>query len=254
VGKRLDQVRGFTGDDIVGDRAELAVVDRFIDVVRGSRALEGGLDLDVDRERLRPRALCGVDAVPALERHALETDSVHAVNLDFGAMELVIRGASLDDLGALNDIYNEYVLTTHFTFDVDPMEIAARREWFGHYAASGRHHVLVAIREGAVVGYTTSSGYRPKAAYDTSVETSIYLAPGATGGGIGTRLYQALFTVLHGEDVHRAYAGIALPNPASIALHERFGFKKVAHFTEQGRKFNRYWDVAWFEKPLGESL
>jgi phosphinothricin acetyltransferase len=57
--------------------------------------------------------------------------------------------------------------------------------------------------------------------------------------------------VLEGEDVHRAYAGIALPNPASIALHERFGFKRVAHFTEQGRKFGRYWDVAWYEKPLG---
>jgi phosphinothricin acetyltransferase len=56
---------------------------------------------------------------------------------------------------------------------------------------------------------------------------------------------------LEDEDVHRAYAGIALPNPASIALHERFGFKRVAHFTEQGRKFGRYWDVDWYEKPLG---
>ena len=60
-----------------------------------------------------------------------------------------------------------------------------------------------------------------------------------------------MFKALDGEDVHRAYAGIALPNPASIGLHERFGFKRVAHFTEQGRKFSRYWDVAWYEKPLG---
>jgi phosphinothricin acetyltransferase len=60
-----------------------------------------------------------------------------------------------------------------------------------------------------------------------------------------------LFKFLEGEDVHRAYAGIALPNPASIGLHERFGFKRVAHFTEQGRKFGRYWDVAWYEKPIG---
>ena len=63
-------------------------------------------------------------------------------------------------------------------------------------------------------------------------------------------LYESLLKSLEGEDVHRAYAGIALPNPASIALHEKFGFKRVAHFTEQGRKFGRYWDVAWFEKPL----
>ena len=157
----------------------------------------------------------------------------------------------MDDLQAVNDIYNEYVLTTHFTFEVDPMTLAARREWFAHYGSSGRHRVLVAVREGGVVGYTTSSRFRPKVGYDTSIETSIYLGPGATGAGIGTRLYEALFQVLHGEDVHRAYAGIALPNPASIALHERFGFKKVAHFAEQGRKFERYWDVAWFEKPLG---
>ena len=67
---------------------------------------------------------------------------------------------------------------------------------------------------------------------------------------MGTQLYKSLFAALLGEDIHRAYAGIALPNPASVALHERFGFKKVAHFTEQGRKFGRYWDVAWYEKAL----
>src|SRR5689334_11172587 len=141
-----------------------------------------------------------------------------SVNLDFGAMEVLVRAATMDDLQAVNDIYNEYVLTTHFTFDVDPMTLAARREWFAHYGSSGRHRVLVAVREGGVVGYTTSSRFRPKVGYDTSIETSIYLGPGATGAGIGTRLYEALFQVLHGEDVHRAYAGIALPNPASIAL------------------------------------
>jgi len=163
-----------------------------------------------------------------------------------------IRPAVIEDLAGLNDVYNEYVLTTHYTFDIEPMTIEARREWFTHYSTSGRYRVLVAVRDGSVVGYATTSRFRPKPAYQTSVETSIYLAAGATGAGVGTRLYQELFRHLDGEDVHRAYAGIALPNPASIALHERFGFKKVAHFTEQGRKFERYWDVAWFEKALGE--
>jgi len=166
-------------------------------------------------------------------------------------MQVEVRAARLEDLTALNEIYNEYVVTAHYTFDVEPMSLDARREWFSHYAERGRHRVLVATRDGAVVGYATSSRYRPKAAYETSVETSIYLASDATGAGIGTRLYDELFRALEDEDVHRAYAGIALPNPASIALHERFGFKKVAHFTEQGRKFGRYWDVAWFERPLG---
>jgi phosphinothricin acetyltransferase len=161
------------------------------------------------------------------------------------------RPAADGDLEAINDIYNEYVKETHFTFDIEPISLEARREWFSHYAASGRHRVVVAISDGAVVGYASSSRFRPKPAYETSVETSIYLAAGEVGRGAGTNLYNELFHLLEDEDVHRAYAGIALPNPASIALHERFGFKRVAHFTEQGRKFGRYWDVAWFEKPLG---
>ena len=165
-------------------------------------------------------------------------------------MEVEIRTARETDLEALNDLYNEYVRTTHYTFDLEPMSMDARREWLTHYGESGRHRVLVAVRDGRLAGYTSSSRYRPKAGYETSVETSIYLAPDATGAGLGARLYAALFKSLEGEDAHRAYAGIALPNPASIALHERFGFKKVAHFTEQGRKFGRYWDVAWFEKVL----
>jgi phosphinothricin acetyltransferase len=114
--------------------------------------------------------------------------------------------------------------------------------------------LLVAVLEEAVVGFTTSSQFRPRPAYETSVETSIYLAADAVGHGTGSKLYAELFHALEGEDVHRAYAGIGLPNPASVALHERFGFKRVAHFTEQGRKFGRYWDVAWFEKPLGHTL
>jgi phosphinothricin acetyltransferase len=161
-----------------------------------------------------------------------------------------VRPAVEADLEQLNAVYNHYVAETHFTFDIEPMSGEARREWFGHYAAVGRHRVLVAVSGDSVVGYATSSRFRTKPAYLTSVETSVYLAPDAVGRGAGSMLYQALFKALEGEDVHRAYAGIALPNPASVALHERFAFKRVAHFTEQGRKFDRYWDVAWFEKPL----
>jgi len=162
-----------------------------------------------------------------------------------------VRPATVDDLSAVNDIYNQYVAETHYTFDVEPMTPDARREWFTHYDTSGRYRVVVAVSEGVVVGFASSSRFRPKSAYETSIETSVYLAPDSVGRGGGTRLYEGLFKALQGEDVHRAYAGIALPNPASIGLHERFGFKRVAHFTEQGRKFGRYWDVAWYEKPIG---
>ena len=163
-----------------------------------------------------------------------------------------VRPAAEADLGGLNDVYNGYVTTAHYTFDVEPTTLESRREWFGHYAASGRYRVLVAVDGDQVVGYASSSRYRVKPAYETSIETSIYLTPETTGKGVGTKLYAELFDALRGEDVHRAYAGISLPNPASIALHEKFGFKRAGHYSEQGRKFGRYWDVAWYEKALGE--
>ena len=162
-----------------------------------------------------------------------------------------VRPATESDLPVVNDVYNQYVAETHYTFDVEPMTIDERREWFTHYDETGRYRVIVAVSEGIVIGYASSSRFRVKPAYETSIETSVYLAPESVGRGAGSRLYEGLFKALEGEDVHRAYAGIALPNPASIGLHERLGFKRVAHFTEQGRKFGRYWDVAWYEKPLG---
>jgi phosphinothricin acetyltransferase len=165
--------------------------------------------------------------------------------------DVLIRNGCEDDLVQLNDVYNHYVRDTHITFDIQPITMERRAEWFGHYNVVGRHRLLVAVADDGLLGYASSSPYRPKAAYDTSIETSIYLAPSAIGRSIGTALYSRLFEELDGEDVHRAYGGIALPNPASIALHERFGFTRVGTYTEQGRKFGRYWDVAWYEKRLG---
>jgi phosphinothricin acetyltransferase len=162
-----------------------------------------------------------------------------------------VRPATEKDLEAVNEIYNHYVIDTHITFDEQPMSMEARAEWFSHYSEAGRHRLMVATESDKVAGYASSSRFRPKPGYLTSVEVSIFLSPDAVGQGVGSRLYTELFKALEGEDLHRAYAGIALPNPASIALHEKFGFKRVALFTEQGRKFGRYWDVAWFEKPLG---
>jgi phosphinothricin acetyltransferase len=163
-----------------------------------------------------------------------------------------VRPAKTGDLDSINDIYNHYVRETHITFDDEPISSEARLEWFSHYAETGRHRLFVATEEDHVIGYASSSRFRPKPGYLTSVEMSVFLSPDATGIGAGTGLYTEIFKALEGEDLHRALAGIALPNPASIALHEKFGFKRVALFTEQGRKFGRYWDVAWYEKPLGE--
>ncbi|MEK7794524.1 MAG: N-acetyltransferase family protein, partial [Candidatus Hydrogenedentota bacterium] len=102
-----------------------------------------------------------------------------------------------------------------------------------------------------VTGYAYTSQFRSKAAYDTTVEMTIYLAPEAVGRGIGSVLYATLFDALRDEDVHLAVAGITLPNEASIALHKKFGFEDVGVYHEVGRKFGKYWDVVWMEKRLG---
>src|SRR5947208_4359595 len=97
---------------------------------------------------------------------------------------------------------------------------------------------------------SSDSPFVARAAYATLVETRVYCRPEETGQGLGAALYTRLFQELAGQDVHRAYAGISLPNEASVALHKRFGFELIGTFTEVGRKFGRYWDVAWFEKRL----
>ena len=164
---------------------------------------------------------------------------------------VAVRPGQVDDLEQLNDLYNHYIRETPITFDIEPWTMEQRREWFSHYALEGRHRLMVAVADDRVLGYASSSKFRPKQAYEPSVESSVYLLPDTTGRGLGTALYEALFEALEGEDVHRAYAGITLPNAASVALHQRFGFAEVGRFTEQGRKFGRYWDVVWLEKPLG---
>ena len=162
-----------------------------------------------------------------------------------------VRPGRLDDLPALTDIYNYYVVNSSITFDLRPLTVDERRSWFDDHAPTGRHRLLVAFgNDNTCVGYATSSHWRPKAAYETTVETSVYCRPDVVGSGCGTVLYSALFTGLAGEDIQTIVAGVSLPNPASIALHERFGFRLVGVFNEVGRKFGKLWDVAWFQRPL----
>ncbi|WP_225822394.1 GNAT family N-acetyltransferase [Streptomyces naphthomycinicus] len=166
--------------------------------------------------------------------------------------EVQVRPGVEGDLGALTALYNHYVRETAITFDTAVFTPEERRPWLLSHPEDGPHRLMVATAGDSqrILGYATSSPYRPKAAYLTSVETSVYVAPDAGRRGIGTLLYDALFTALAAEEVHRAYAGIAQPNEASTRLHERFGFRHAGTFREVGRKFGRYWDVAWYEKRL----
>ena len=162
--------------------------------------------------------------------------------------EPAIRSANLSDLPALVRIYNHYVAETHFTFDTEPSTESERRGWMEQFSSEGPHQLLVAQLGDELAGYVSSGPFRKKPAYRSSVETTIYLAPGSTGKGLGRRLYAELLARLRDEPaVHRACAGIALPNPESIALHEKLGFSPVGTFREVGFKFERYWDVAWYE-------
>jgi phosphinothricin acetyltransferase len=162
-----------------------------------------------------------------------------------------IRAATLDDLPALTDIYNHYIVHTAVTFDLQTFTADERRAWFDDHKSSGPHRLIVATGDGGrCVGYASSSRWRPKPAYGTTVEASVYCHPEVVGQGCGTVLYKALFGALEREDVHTIVAGVSLPNPASLALHEKFGFRSVGVFHAVGRKFDTFWDVAWFERPL----
>lgn len=162
--------------------------------------------------------------------------------------EIRIRLADRADLARLVEIYNHYVLSTPVTFDVEVYTVERRETWFAQFSASGRYRLLVAETNGAVLGYAGTTRFRPKVAYETTVETTIYCAPEAVGKGIGGQLYAELFERLKGEDIRRFVAGYTLPNAASEALHRRYGFKVVGVFTENGRKFGKYWDVCWTER------
>ena len=161
-----------------------------------------------------------------------------------------IRPALRDDLPRLTDIYNHFVVNTPVTFDLQPWTVERRVSWFEQFAPLGRYRLLVAVAGDVVVGYAGTTKFRGKAAYDTTVETTIYCAPGFEGKGIGRRLYARLIASLAGEQIHRIVAGYVPPNPASAALHERFGFRPVGTFSECGYKFGRYWDTCWLERPL----
>lgn len=164
--------------------------------------------------------------------------------------DVIIRRAEQGDLPALLDIYNHYVVNTPVTFDLEPRTLSQRQEWFDQFAPSGKYQCFAAARGRQPIGWVCSARFKEKEAYATSIETSIYVAPGEGGKGLGRRLYDTLFDALKGEDIHRAFGGVTLPNEASVAVHKSVGFEHVGTYPEIGRKFGRFWDVALYLKPM----
>jgi phosphinothricin acetyltransferase len=178
-------------------------------------------------------------------------------------MNLLVRRGSLDDCAAINDIYNWYVDNSTITFDTRPWDVPRRELWLQQFLpGNGRqddpgqslYHLVVATRGDQLLGFAYNGSFRPRDAYRSSTEVTIYTRaesdPGSASPGIGSHLYNELFKHINNTPLHRAYAIIALPNDPSIRFHKKFGFNHIGTLSEVGTKFGRRIDVAWYEKPL----
>lgn len=160
-----------------------------------------------------------------------------------------IRSVEAADAEAIAAIYNHYVAETVITFEeerVPAAEMARRIDG----VRSASLPWLVAEEDGRLVGYAYATPWRPRSAYRFSAEVTIYLGPEHGGRGIGSRLYRPLFERLKQVGIHSAMGGIALPNDASVALHEKLGMRKVAHFEQVGFKLGRWIDVGYWQRTL----
>jgi L-amino acid N-acyltransferase YncA len=162
---------------------------------------------------------------------------------------MMIRTVRSGDATDIAQIYDHYVATSHATFELEPVGGEAMLLRIDESLSSG-YPFLVCEAGGEIAGYAYARRFRPRPAYRHSAEVSVYIRRGHDGKGIATRLYERLFEKLNNGDLHAIIAGISLPNEASVALHTKFGFKKVAHFHEVGRKFDRWIDVGYWQLIL----
>jgi phosphinothricin acetyltransferase len=166
-------------------------------------------------------------------------------------MENSIRRVELADAPAIREIYAPFVSDSATSFELvvpDLAEIGRRIE-----AQRDRYPWLVFERGRRILGYAYASSHRARWAYQWSVEVSVYVHPEAHRYGVGRALYTALFGLLRRQGYVNAYAGITLPNPSSVGLHESLGFVPIGVFQRIGFKFDRWHDVAWQHLPLVET-
>jgi phosphinothricin acetyltransferase len=163
----------------------------------------------------------------------------------------MIRLAQPADAEAISAIYNHYVLNTTVTFEEVPVGPEEMRQRIAEVQAN--FPWLVLEEAGRLRGYAYAGRWRVRSAYRYSVESTVYLGPEEGGRGWGTQLYTELLRRLEAARVHAVMGGIALPNAASVALHEKLGFRKVAHFEAVGWKGERWLDVGYWQKLLGQT-
>lgn len=166
----------------------------------------------------------------------------------------LVSDTTPDQLPAIAAIYAAAIEDGPATFDLDAPPLA----WWGSVLESvdptAGHLMLTASDDdGTVLGYAKSGSFRPKAAYNSTCETSIYVAGHARGRGVGTSLYAELLARLDRSGLRLAVAGATMPNPASAKLHRAHGFSEVGTFAGVGVKFGQPWDVVWYQRPLGSA-
>ena len=157
-----------------------------------------------------------------------------------------IRPASPNDAEPVSDIYNYYIATSHATFELEPIDAAEMQRRIADTIEQG-HPFLVAADIDKIAGYAYGRPFRPRPGYRRAVEVAVYVHPDRHGQGVGKRLYERLLDQLFANGAHTLIATIALPNDASVRMHENFGFVKSGHFREVGRKFDRWIDVGYWQ-------
>ncbi len=159
-----------------------------------------------------------------------------------------VRQIVIGDAPSVQAIYAPYVTDTTVSFEEVPPDIMEVERRIA--AILPRYPYLVAEEDGRVVGYAYASEHRTRAAYRTSVDVTVYVAPGAQRRGVARRLYSHLLPAAASLGYHAAFAGIALPNLASVGLHEAMGFEPIGIYREVGRKFDAWHDVGWWQRLL----
>jgi len=162
----------------------------------------------------------------------------------------MIRDATPTDAAALARIYNHYVLGTTVTFEETAVSEAEMASRIAEVRAAGLPWLVAEDENRVVLGHAYASKWKGRCAYRFAVETTVYLDSTAHGRGLGRRLYERLLAMLREAGMHVAIGGIALPNPASTALHEKLGFRKVGQFEEVGFKLGRWVDVGYWQVML----
>lgn len=161
----------------------------------------------------------------------------------------MIRKMQSADIAAIVEIYNYYISNTVVSFEEEPVSADEMKGRVEKVASAGLPW-LVALDGRQVVGYAYACQWNARSAYKHSAEISVYLSHLETSKGWGSQLYEALFAELKKISIHMVIGGIALPNPASVALHEKFGMEKVAHYKEVGYKFGQWIDVGYWQKTI----